>query len=93
MINYRVENLEDLLRVLKEEGVKVDDKVEQAEYGKFAWIYDPDGIMGPSKGFINLHTSFCDPFVLRLTQRAPDLVVRAAQEPSSRRGSFFRFVS
>ena len=31
--------------------------------------------------------------VCRLTMRAADLVVRAALEPPSRRGAFFRFVS
>lgn len=43
MINYRVENLDELLKTLREEGVKVEDKVEEYDYGKFAWIYDPDG--------------------------------------------------
>jgi len=43
MINYRVENLDALLEALRAEGVKVDDKVEEFDYGKFAWIYDPEG--------------------------------------------------
>lgn len=43
MVNYRVENLAELLVQLRAEGVKVDDKVEEHAYGKFAWIYDPDG--------------------------------------------------
>jgi len=43
MFNYRVENLVELLAVLKEEGVTVIDKVEEYEYGKFGWILDPDG--------------------------------------------------
>ncbi|HWP82481.1 MAG TPA: VOC family protein [Bacteroidota bacterium] len=43
MINYRVENLEWLLEQLRNEGVRIDEKREEAEYGKFAWIYDPDG--------------------------------------------------
>jgi predicted enzyme related to lactoylglutathione lyase len=54
MINYRVENLEELLKILREEGVKVEDKVEEADYGKFGWIYDPDGnkieLWEPPKG-------------------------------------------
>lgn len=43
MINYRVENLVELLKVLKEEGVEIVGKMEEYEYGKFAWIMDPEG--------------------------------------------------
>ena len=43
MMNFRVENLDALLQVLKEEGVAIDPKVEEYEYGKFAWITDPEG--------------------------------------------------
>jgi predicted enzyme related to lactoylglutathione lyase len=43
MINYRVENLTELLKVLKEEGVHVVGEVEEYEYGKFGWIMDPEG--------------------------------------------------
>ena len=43
MMNFRVENLDTLLKTLKEEGVTVDPKVEGYEYGKFAWIMDPEG--------------------------------------------------
>ena len=43
MINYRVENLEALLKVLKEEGVKIVGEMESYEYGKFGWILDPEG--------------------------------------------------
>jgi predicted enzyme related to lactoylglutathione lyase len=43
MINFRVGNLEELLTALKEEGVKVDDRVEEIEQGKFGWIMDPEG--------------------------------------------------
>lgn len=43
MINYRVENLEELLKTLKEEGVKIVGKMETYEYGKFGWIMDPNG--------------------------------------------------
>lgn len=44
MINYRVENLEELLKALKEEGVEVVGEMEVFEYGKFGWIIDPNGI-------------------------------------------------
>jgi predicted enzyme related to lactoylglutathione lyase len=43
MINYRVEDLKALLEVLKSEGVEQVGKMEEYEYGKFAWIIDPDG--------------------------------------------------
>jgi predicted enzyme related to lactoylglutathione lyase len=43
MMNFRVENLEQLLAALRAEGVQVDDKVESHEYGKFGWIMDPEG--------------------------------------------------
>jgi predicted enzyme related to lactoylglutathione lyase len=43
MINYIVEDLDDLLVRLTEEGVNVDPKRDDHEYGKFAWIYDGDG--------------------------------------------------
>jgi len=41
MLNYRVENLDELLKLLREEGI--DSKREDSDYGKFAWIMDPDG--------------------------------------------------
>ncbi len=43
MMNFRVENLEELLKVLKEEGVTVVGKMEEYDYGKFGWILDPEG--------------------------------------------------
>jgi predicted enzyme related to lactoylglutathione lyase len=43
MFNYRVENLAELLRVLKEEGVQIVGEMQEFPYGKFAWIMDPDG--------------------------------------------------
>lgn len=43
MFNYRVENLEKLLIVLKEEGVTIVGKMEVYDYGKFGWILDNDG--------------------------------------------------
>jgi len=43
MINYRVEDLFAMVKVLKEEGCHVLDKVEDSEYGKFAWVIDPEG--------------------------------------------------
>lgn len=43
MINYRVENLEALLPLLIAEGVTVIGEMESFDYGKFAWILDPEG--------------------------------------------------
>ncbi len=43
MINYRVEDLHAVLTALRAEGVKVEDKVEESEYGKFGWVMDPEG--------------------------------------------------
>jgi predicted enzyme related to lactoylglutathione lyase len=43
MINYRVENLDELLDALRQEGVEIDPKREDFEYGRFAWIMDPEG--------------------------------------------------
>ena len=43
MINYRVDDLDALLAQLAEAGVPVDPKRENAEYGRFAWITDPEG--------------------------------------------------
>lgn len=43
MINYRVTNLEDLLQTLKKKGISQIGETEVFEYGKFAWILDPEG--------------------------------------------------
>lgn len=43
MLNYRVENLEGLLEILKAEGVQVVGEIEVYDYGKFGWILDPEG--------------------------------------------------
>ena len=43
MINYRVEDLTALLAVLRAEGVQVDEKIDESEFGKFAWVIDPEG--------------------------------------------------
>ena len=43
MMNFRVDNMEELLKALREEGVTIDPKVEEYDFGKFAWIIDPEG--------------------------------------------------
>ena len=42
MINYRVDDLEELLAKLRAAGVTVDPKQDDS-YGHFAWIVDPEG--------------------------------------------------
>lgn len=43
MMNFRVEDLDRLLEALRAEGVEIDPKREDFEYGRFAWIMDPEG--------------------------------------------------
>ncbi|MBZ5597394.1 MAG: VOC family protein [Acidobacteriia bacterium] len=43
MINYRGDDLDALLQALKEEGVEIDPHRGDYDYGRFAWIMDPDG--------------------------------------------------
>jgi predicted enzyme related to lactoylglutathione lyase len=43
MVDYRVENLDALLRALKAEGCNVLDETNDSEYGKFGWVIDPEG--------------------------------------------------
>jgi predicted enzyme related to lactoylglutathione lyase len=43
MINYRVQNLEGLVRKLQAEGAVVLDTIETYEYGKFVHVLDADG--------------------------------------------------
>ena len=43
MFNFRVGNLKRVLAELKAEGVWVDPKVEESEFGKFGWVMDCEG--------------------------------------------------
>jgi predicted enzyme related to lactoylglutathione lyase len=43
MINYIVDDLDALLEKLRQAGVQIDPKRDDFDYGRFAWIYDPDG--------------------------------------------------
>ena len=43
MVNYRVADLRGLLKVLRDEGCEVLEKVDESEYGKFGWVMDPEG--------------------------------------------------
>ena len=43
MINYRVQNIEGMVKKLKEDGVIVVDEIATYEYGKFVHLMDPEG--------------------------------------------------
>jgi predicted enzyme related to lactoylglutathione lyase len=54
MMNFRVADLDALLAALKQEGVEIDPHREDYDYGRFAWIMDPEGnrieLWEPPKG-------------------------------------------
>ena len=43
MINYRVDDLDSLLKTLRDEGCNVLEKADDSEFGKFGWVIDPEG--------------------------------------------------
>jgi predicted enzyme related to lactoylglutathione lyase len=43
MLNFRVANLDALLDSLLKEGISVECKIKNYEYGRFGWILDPEG--------------------------------------------------
>jgi hypothetical protein len=43
MVNFRVDDLDGLLANLATAGVRIDPARENYSYGKFAWIWDPEG--------------------------------------------------
>jgi catechol 2,3-dioxygenase-like lactoylglutathione lyase family enzyme len=43
MVNYRVDDLDALLTQLAAAGVTIDPHREDSDYGRFAWIADPEG--------------------------------------------------
>jgi len=43
MINYIVDDLDALLAKLEQAGVEIDPQRDNHDYGRFAWVYDPDG--------------------------------------------------
>lgn len=42
MINYRVDDLHAVVAALRAEGCNVLDRIDESEYGKFAWVMDPE---------------------------------------------------
>src|SRR5262245_10156081 len=43
MVNYRVDNLDEMLTQLRAGGVEIVGEPQSDDNGKFAWIMDPDG--------------------------------------------------
>ncbi len=43
MVNFRVDNLDQLLAQLGKAGVRIDPKRDDYPYGRFAWIWDLEG--------------------------------------------------
>jgi predicted enzyme related to lactoylglutathione lyase len=43
MINFRVRDVKAMLAQLRAGGVHVDDRIEEYDYGNFAWVMDPEG--------------------------------------------------
>ncbi len=43
MVNYIVDDLDAILAKLAQNGARIDPKREDHDYGRFAWIFDPDG--------------------------------------------------
>jgi predicted enzyme related to lactoylglutathione lyase len=43
MLNFRVDDLDAVLKGLKESGAAVEDARDEADYGKFGWFTDPEG--------------------------------------------------
>ncbi|MEZ5989287.1 MAG: VOC family protein [Planctomycetota bacterium] len=43
MVNYRVADLDAVVAALKAEGCNLLDKRDDSEFGKFAWVIDPEG--------------------------------------------------
>ena len=42
-VNYRVEDIYALVQVWREEGYNGLEKIDDSDYGKFAWVIDPEG--------------------------------------------------
>jgi predicted enzyme related to lactoylglutathione lyase len=43
MVNFRVDDLDRLLADLAAAGIRIDPHREEYSYGRFAWIWDPEG--------------------------------------------------
>jgi glyoxylase I family protein len=43
MVNFRVHDLDAFLKKLEAAGLRIDPERMSESYGKFAWVYDPEG--------------------------------------------------
>lgn len=43
MVNLRVNDLDALLAELRAAGERVDERIDDSEFGRFGWVIDPDG--------------------------------------------------
>jgi predicted enzyme related to lactoylglutathione lyase len=43
MVNYIVDDLDGMVADLRAAGAAVEDRQEESEYGRFAWVTDPEG--------------------------------------------------
>ena len=43
MVNYRVDDLDGMLKQMAADGVTIDPKRDDGDFGKFAWVTDPEG--------------------------------------------------
>jgi predicted enzyme related to lactoylglutathione lyase len=43
MVNYQVDDLDEMFQALEAAGVETDSKRENSEFGRSAWIVDPEG--------------------------------------------------
>ncbi|MGK7297421.1 MAG: VOC family protein [Candidatus Wenzhouxiangella sp. M2_3B_020] len=44
MMNFRVDDLDAMIEQLRRAGIELIGEPEEHEYGKFAWILDPNGV-------------------------------------------------
>jgi predicted enzyme related to lactoylglutathione lyase len=62
MLNFRVDDLDGLLQKLSAANVPIDPKRDDSEFGKFAWITDPEGN----------RVELWQPLVETATEKAPE---------------------
>jgi predicted enzyme related to lactoylglutathione lyase len=43
MLNFRVDDMDAALEALAAAGVQIDENRMEEVYGRFAWVYDPEG--------------------------------------------------
>ena len=41
--SFRIDDLRALVAALRAEGCNVLDKIDESDYGKLAWVIDPEG--------------------------------------------------